>query len=82
MTEMDGLEIPESIAYSDLQALSFESREKLSAIRPASIGQASRVPGVSPSDVQQLILAVLRLRRSGVSRETAPIDGGEFHVKP
>jgi tRNA uridine 5-carboxymethylaminomethyl modification enzyme len=77
MAEMEDLDIPGGIAYHQLDALSFEAREKLSAIKPASIGQASRIPGVSPSDIQQLVLAVLRLR-SPVSRETSPSPEQSF----
>jgi tRNA uridine 5-carboxymethylaminomethyl modification enzyme len=78
VAEMEDVPIPEGISYSKLNALSFEAREKLAAIRPGSIGQASRVPGVSPSDVQQLVLAVLRHRSSlRVSRETDPLLGEE-----
>jgi tRNA uridine 5-carboxymethylaminomethyl modification enzyme len=77
MAEMEDLEIPERLAYHQLDALSFEAREKLSAIGPSSIGQASRIPGVSPSDIQQLVLAILRLR-SPVSRETILQPGQSF----
>jgi tRNA uridine 5-carboxymethylaminomethyl modification enzyme len=45
--------------------MSFESRQKLSAIRPTTLAQAARVPGVSPSDVQNLVLEVERMRRRG-----------------
>ena len=48
--------IPTDFDYSRVQSLSTEAREKLSRIQPASIGQASRIPGVSASDVS--ILAV------------------------
>ena len=48
--------IPDGFDYSRVQSLSTEAREKLSRIQPASIGQASRIPGVSASDVS--ILAV------------------------
>lgn len=52
---LEELRIPEGFAYSELKGLSFETLEKLSRIRPATIGQASRVPGVRPSDVALLI---------------------------
>ena len=69
LAELDGFSLPAAITYRDLATISFEAREKLSAARPATIGQAGRIPGVSPSDLQNLVLAVLRLRGS-VSRET------------
>ena len=63
--------LPAAIAYRELATISYEAREKLSAARPATIGQAGRIPGVSPSDLQNLVLAVLRLHgKSAVSRET------------
>ena len=48
--------IPEGIDYVSIQALSTEARQKLSSIRPATIGQASRVPGISPHDVSVLLV--------------------------
>ena len=48
--------IPESIDYSSIQALSTEARQKLESIRPTTIGQASRIPGISPHDVSVLLV--------------------------
>ena len=48
--------IPEDIDYNDVLNLRKEARQKLMAIRPASIGQASRISGVSPSDVSVLLV--------------------------
>jgi len=71
MQSMEHCAIPAALEYSALQSLSFEAREKLSSIRPTSLGQASRIPGVSPSDLQNLLAEVLRHRRAAeVSRET------------
>ena len=69
MSRMDDFEIPEGLPYVEFNAVSWEAREKLSRQRPRTLGQASRIPGVSPSDLQGLVLEVLR-RRKGVSRET------------
>jgi tRNA uridine 5-carboxymethylaminomethyl modification enzyme len=80
--QMEQCLIPRDLDYSSLRALSYESREKLQVIRPGSLGQASRVPGVSPSDIQNLLAEVIRLgRRERVSRETCP-PSAAFHVKP
>ena len=48
--------IPEAIDYSGIQALSTEARQKLECIRPKTIGQASRIPGISPHDVSVLLV--------------------------
>jgi tRNA uridine 5-carboxymethylaminomethyl modification enzyme len=70
---MEELIIPEHIDYRALAALSFEAREKLDSIRPQSLAQASRIPGVTPNDLQGLVLEVLRHRpaKARVSRETS-----------
>jgi tRNA uridine 5-carboxymethylaminomethyl modification enzyme len=62
LAQMDKFELPEELDYRSLTTMSFEAREKLQAQRPASLGQAGRVPGVSPSDLQSLVLEVLKLR--------------------
>jgi tRNA uridine 5-carboxymethylaminomethyl modification enzyme len=72
LAQMEELRIPEQIDYRELSALSLEAREKLGSIRPGSLGQASRIPGLTPNDLQGLVLEVLRHRSAGlrVSRET------------
>jgi tRNA uridine 5-carboxymethylaminomethyl modification enzyme len=50
--------------YEGLTTLSFEARQKLAMARPASLGQAGRIPGVSPSDLQSLVMEILKQRRS------------------
>lgn len=52
--------LKDNFDYQRLQSLSFEAREKLSKIRPHTIGQASRIPGVSPSDIAMLIVFISR----------------------
>jgi len=54
--EIENKVIPDAFEYDRVQSLSTEAREKLQRIQPASLGQASRIPGVSASDVS--ILAV------------------------
>lgn len=72
LSRMEGFEIPGDLEYGELESLSTEAREKLRTVRPTSLGQASRIPGVSPSDIQNLVAAVLKRRELGlsVSRET------------
>jgi tRNA uridine 5-carboxymethylaminomethyl modification enzyme len=61
---MDELKLPSGIEYRRLATLSFEAREKLHAARPASIGQAGRIPGVSPSDLQSLLFEIVKRRKT------------------
>jgi tRNA uridine 5-carboxymethylaminomethyl modification enzyme len=61
----EALTIPEGIDYLSVQALRIEARQKLQAQRPRSLGQASRIPGVSPGDIQVLMVLLERLRRTG-----------------
>ena len=50
------------LQYSEMQSLSFEARQKLAAARPSTLAQASRLSGVSPSDLQNLVIEVQRQR--------------------
>lgn len=54
--QLDTLDIPNDFAYDQYEAISSEGREKLLAIRPATIGQASRISGVSASDISVLLV--------------------------
>ena len=55
--------IPAGFVYDDVPTMTLESREKLTKIRPRTLAQAGRIPGVSPSDLAQLSLAVLRFQK-------------------
>jgi tRNA uridine 5-carboxymethylaminomethyl modification enzyme len=57
---MEEFVLPSDLPYQSLLTLSTEGREKLAKALPASLGQAGRIPGVSPSDLQNLVAEVLR----------------------
>ena len=54
--------IPEDFDYAPLETLTLEAREKLTKIRPRTLAQAGRIPGVSPNDLAQLSIALLKAR--------------------
>lgn len=56
LNRLEGLKIPASFDYTKLKSLSYEAREKLTKIKPATISQASRISGVSPNDVSVLLV--------------------------
>jgi tRNA uridine 5-carboxymethylaminomethyl modification enzyme len=56
LTRLEHVKIPDDFEYSGLRSLSFEAREKLSAVKPATVSQASRISGVSPSDISILLI--------------------------
>jgi tRNA uridine 5-carboxymethylaminomethyl modification enzyme len=64
LAEMASFHLPPDLPYDELRCISTEARQKLARIRPDSLGQASRVPGVSPSDLQGIVMEVVRRRRA------------------
>lgn len=72
MKRMEAARIPERLDYSKLTALSREGRDKLERIRPATLGQAMRIPGMSPSDISLLMVELGRLRGSSKDRTVEP----------
>jgi tRNA uridine 5-carboxymethylaminomethyl modification enzyme len=64
LTELAEFRLPMDLPYRELRSLSTEAREKLDRIRPESLSQAGRIPGISPSDLQNLVLEIVRRRRS------------------
>ena len=53
---LENIAIPANFDYSQMQSLTIEARQKLEKIRPATIAQASRIPGVSPADINVLLM--------------------------
>jgi tRNA uridine 5-carboxymethylaminomethyl modification enzyme len=64
LMQMDDFAIPGDLEFSALMSLSYEAREKLERHRPMSLGQAGRIPGVSPSDLQNLVMEIIKHGRS------------------
>ena len=60
LQRLDGIRIPKDFDYDKLQSLSTEARQKLSKIQPSTIGEASRIPGVSPNDISVLLVIMGR----------------------
>jgi tRNA uridine 5-carboxymethylaminomethyl modification enzyme len=58
--KLEGKKLPDCINYENIQSLRFESRQKLTRFRPDSVGQASRIPGVTPADVAILLVWLKR----------------------
>ena len=57
--------IPEDIDYDEIKGLRIEARQKLGMIRPASVGQASRISGVTPADISVLLIYMEQMRHRG-----------------
>ena len=56
LNRLEGIKIPEGFDYSKLKSLSYEAKEKLSAIKPVTVSQASRISGVSPNDISVMLV--------------------------
>ncbi|RKY96212.1 MAG: tRNA uridine-5-carboxymethylaminomethyl(34) synthesis enzyme MnmG, partial [Candidatus Hydrothermota bacterium] len=60
--EMDNIKIPEDFDFSQVESVSNEAKEKLIRYKPLTLGQASRVPGVSPSDILAIFYHLEKMR--------------------
>jgi len=67
LRRMGDFALPPDLPYSDMRSLSIEARQKLGARQPSSLAMAARLPGVSPADLQNLVVEVERWRRRGPS---------------
>jgi tRNA uridine 5-carboxymethylaminomethyl modification enzyme len=68
LRQMGDFRLASDLPYTNMKSLSFEARQKLSSIKPRTLAQASNIPGVSPSDLQNLVIEVERNRRLEVPR--------------
>ncbi|HEY3375533.1 MAG TPA: tRNA uridine-5-carboxymethylaminomethyl(34) synthesis enzyme MnmG, partial [Candidatus Aquicultor sp.] len=74
---LEAKKIPADIEYAEQHGLSYHAREKLAQVRPNSIGQASRIPGVSPADINALLICLEQYSRENNAadvRESDAID--------
>lgn len=68
--KLEGRKLPREMDYSLIQGLRLEARQKLSQIKPDSIGQASRITGVSPADISVLLIHLEQMNRSNNQRQS------------
>lgn len=66
--KLENRRLPHDMDYSQLDGLRLEAREKLNAFRPDSVGQASRISGISPADINVLLIHLERMRHKGMEK--------------
>ena len=71
LAELDHIKIPEGFDPSQVRGLLFESAQKLRSVKPQTLGQASRIPGVTPTDIQLLAVHIERFRRLQHAQKSA-----------
>ena len=74
LRRMGAFALDESLPYEEMRSLSFEARQKLGVLRPRTLAHAASVPGVSPTDLQNLVIEIEKRRRSeqASTRATEP----------
>ena len=60
LQRLNNIHLPKDFDYNSVQSLSTEARQKLTRIKPGTIGEASRIPGVSPNDISVLLVLMGR----------------------
>jgi tRNA uridine 5-carboxymethylaminomethyl modification enzyme len=74
LRQMGSFILAVDLQYEEMRSLSYEARQKLSFIRPRTLAQAARIPGVSPSDLQNLVIEVEKTRRLALRPQTSLSD--------
>ena len=67
LRQVEGKKIPDSVNFSEIRGMSREAKEKFEKIRPASLGQAARISGITPCDISVLAIHIEKLRKLGSS---------------
>lgn len=67
-SELESWKVPQDLDYENIHGLSKEAREKLSKVRPFSLGQASRISGVSPADISVLMVMLSQMKRKRIEQ--------------
>jgi len=71
LRRMGAFALDDRLPYESMQSLSFEARQKLALLKPSTLAQAAGVPGVSPTDLQNLVIEIEKRRRSAGGVGTA-----------
>ena len=70
LVELETFEIPADLEVSTAKSMSFEAREKIGRIQPRNLGEAGRIPGVSPSDLQNLVVEIAKHKTKRPANQT------------
>jgi tRNA uridine 5-carboxymethylaminomethyl modification enzyme len=72
LKKMESMRLPEDMNYASIYGLTKEAREKLSKVRPVSLGQASRISGITPAALMAVQIHTKKNRRNGLSKKKEP----------
>ena len=67
MARQEGKRLPAGLDYTSIRGLKKEAQLRFSEIRPATLGQASRIPGITPADIAMLVVWVEKLEREAAA---------------
>ena len=70
LRRMGAFPLDDRLPYESMQSLSFEARQKLARLRPRTLAQAAGVPGVSPTDLQNLVIEIEKRRHASGGTES------------